>query len=81
MESLGLDEVDLKKRFCSVFDLVILNAILLRDFKLIGRTYRQIPPRYRRPWYRSVGLHCAFSVWRSGFRHLKSRISRAGKNR
>lgn len=79
LESLQMENVDLSKRFRSTFDLVILNSILLRDFKLIGKTYKQLPARYRKPWFKSVGFRCAFSVWPTGFRFLKNRLKKCVK--
>lgn len=74
LEKLKMEGVDLKKRFCSVFNLVILNGIRSGNFKSIGQAYERIPLRYRKPWYGGVAVKCAFSVWHSGFKHLKERL-------
>lgn len=76
LESLQIGQVDLTKRIRSTFDLIILNGILLKDFKMIGKTYKQIPLRYRKPWFKSVGFRCMFTVWRTGFRFLRNRLKK-----
>jgi|GEM_PF-608710 len=74
LEKLQVEGIDLTKRFCSVFNLIILNGIRSGDFKSIGIAYKLVPLRYRKPWYKSVAFKCSFSVWRAGFNYLKERI-------
>ena len=79
LESMQISGVDLRVRFCSILNLVVLSAFVSGNFRAINQMYRQIPERYRKPWYKSVGWRCAFSVWYSGFLYLRGRIRRSLK--
>lgn len=79
LETLQLPGVDLKVRIKDVFNLIVLDRLTHLDFKTIRKTYRTIPLRYRKPWYKSVGMMCLVSLPKEGFNAVKNRLRRSRK--
>ena len=81
LEQLQIPGIDLLARFVSVLNLVMLNAFTTGNFRAVGQAYRQIPAKYKTPWYKGVAWRSFCSVWRTGYWFIKSRFKRLFKNK
>ncbi len=66
------DEVNLERRFTSVMNLAILSATRSMKFSGVKELYKKIPEQYRKPWYRSIAVRSARTLFSSGLAYTKN---------
>jgi len=68
------EDVDLRRRFTSVINLALLNAVRSFNFSGIGGIYRKVPMQYKKPWYKSVAVQCIYTIIPSGINYVKGKL-------